>query len=131
MSPGSQNIEDTQATDVSSSGPAYGLGQVPAGDEQTVNLAIVVFLDAICESLGRIKEWSPKRYTFRPSTAIGHNASKFHAEVDGTLARFDQCDREGNKPSFEAIIECKAAPRTPDTSRTMQVQMQETAEFVA
>lgn len=88
----------------------------PTKDEQIVNSAIVIFLNALTIPFKLRNNWTMHRKAFK---AIFDDAS-FEARTDGYLD-----DRQGNA---QAIIEVKPVTRS---KKSTLIQMQESAQMVA
>lgn len=88
----------------------------PTKDEQIVNSALVIFLNALTIPFKLRNNWTMHRKAFK---AIFGDAS-FEARTDGYLD-----DRQGNA---QAIIEVKPVTRT---KKSTLIQMQESAQMVA
>lgn len=88
----------------------------PTKDEQIVNCALVIFLNALTIPFKLANDWTLHRKVFK---AMFDDAS-FEARTDGYLD-----DRQGNA---QAIIEVKPVTRS---KKSTLIQMQESAQMVA
>lgn len=89
----------------------------PTKDEQLVNTALLVFLNALTVHFSLENDWTPHRKIF---VAKFQNSS-FQARTDGYLG-----DRSNGK--VRALVEVKPALRAINLRR---IRMQESAEIVA
>lgn len=91
-------------------------------DEQVVNTALVIFLNAITEHFQLSQHWTMHRKAFEASTKKGTKKEKlYEARTDGYLS-------DKNVKCVRALIEVKAATRA---SRTLEIFMQESAQMAA
>jgi hypothetical protein len=92
-----------------------------ADDEQIVNSALVLFLNAVVIHFVRKADWTLHRKIFRIGKSNKRNKEGFEARVDGFLRRhFDD--------KVMAIVETKACVRE---AKEADIQMQETAQMAA
>ncbi|KAJ5420187.1 hypothetical protein N7465_002706 [Penicillium sp. CMV-2018d] len=92
-------------------------------DEQIVNTALLLYLEALLINFGGIQaDWTPER---RALVVKRHNGQKvYEARVDGFL----RYQRDRNNPIM-AIVEVKPFPR--DTDPNDSIRMQESAQMAA
>ena len=92
-----------------------------ADDEQIVNSALVLFLNAVVIHFVRKADWTLHRKAFRIGKSDKKAKEGFEARVDGFLRR--RCDDE-----VMAIVETKACVRE---EKELDIQMQEAAQMAA
>lgn len=95
------------------------LNVLPTADEETVNFALVDFLQAICLKFpGVYSRWVPTRFCMRAN----FSQDNYTAITDGGLSIW------GEPENIHALIECKAPNRR---DALPSVQLQEASQIVA
>lgn len=119
---------------ISSSGPwpssdsEWDAPAPPSEDEQIVNTALVLFLNAIFIHCAKIKaDWSLYRRSF--TARDRGNQKTYEARVDGVL-QHHQRDSQGDNPTL-AIIEVKPFQRKEGDIKTKNLLKQEAAQMAA